>query len=553
MRAIELVHRVVVPTASPASIAFHEEGIWIADVDKRLIVLVDYRSGSRLRDLATIVRRPQTISWDGSYLWEYDEETSDLYKHGIITGTSYRFGRVEGVNTPYYGFTYHGRTLWLLSPDQPEFTVSNNQISVIDFPRNIQSETFDAPTYSCRGLSHDGSYLWTLDVEGREVFALDPSNGEVLTSYTLPECDSPSSLIVTEDRIWTLNLKTNELLTYMLHRDVQYSLSGGRRSEIDLMYTLRNSGPGKIRQIELYNSLPDNYINQRIIEKPQIEPAPDYSLESQWDEGVGQVVVHDIRDLGPAVDRQIKFSFTIDTMNLTYHLYPHKIGHLDSIPEHIRKKYLLKEMMNSPDEMVRDIVRKAQLLFQTGEREICDKVAQILHGETNLFWIARRLYNFVVDNIKYVLPYTSISSRKILSQGKGSCGNHATIFIAFCQVAGLPSRSIVGFSVWKDDSRLGYLDHEIPEVYFPNYGWVPIDTSRFMSLPIYGTHPLTKFRSFGSLNDRFFVNGFGRDLLSPFALKRHTEERLARVDEPCEPDLRFFMRWNSQPIETWRS
>jgi len=551
MKAVTLLHRVKVPTRSPASIALHKDGIWIADVDDRSIILVDYRTGAKREELKSIVPRPQTISWDGAFLWEYDEETSDLYKHGIFNTPSYRFGRVEGVNTPYYGFSYSGRTLWLLTPDQPEFTVANNQISVIDFPRNIQSETYEAPTYSCRGLCHDGAYLWTLDVEGREIFAMDPVNGEIITSYPLPDCDSPSSIIVTEDRIWTLNLKSNELLTYSLDRHVQVSMSGGRRSHIDIVYTLQNRGPGTIKKLELFNSLPDTYINQRVVVQPRFTPAADYLLESQWDEGVGHVALHEIKDLKPSDDQRIELSFTIDTMNTTYHLFPHKVGHLDDIPAEIKKKYLLSEMMKSPDETQRDIIRKAQLLFQTGEREIRDKVETILRGETNLFWIARRLYNFVVDNIKYVLPYTSISSRKILRQGKGSCGNHATVFIAFCQVAGLPSRSIVGFSVWKDDSRLGYLDHEIPEVYFPHYGWVPVDTSRFMSLPIYGTHPLTKFRSFGSLSDRFFVNGFGRDLLSPFAIKRHTEERLSEVDAPCEPDLRFYMRWQSEPVPTW--
>ena len=146
---------------------------------------------------------------------------------------------------------------------------------------------------------------------------------------------------------------------------------------------------------------------------------------------------------------------------------------------------------------------------------------------------------------------TSISSRRILKQGKGSCGNHATLYIALCQAAGLPARSLVGFGVWKDDSRLGYLDHEIPEVFLPGYGWVPADTSRFMSLPVYGTHPLTKFLSFGTLSDRFFVNGFGRDLRSPFARRRHRRERLIYCEGLPSLQERFFMRWGSEPVETW--
>ncbi|HPZ10264.1 MAG TPA: transglutaminase domain-containing protein, partial [Candidatus Eremiobacteraeota bacterium] len=241
----------------------------------------------------------------------------------------------------------------------------------------------------------------------------------------------------------------------------------------------------------------------------------------------------------------VTVSFDIETLNLKYHLYPHRMGTLDDIPEEIKKQYLIDEMIKNEDEQLREVINKANLLFQTGEKEIRSKVEEILEGEKRTFWIARKLYDFVVDSVKYVLPYTSITSKKILSQGKGSCGNHATIYIALCQVARLPARSIVGFSIWKDDSRLGYLDHEIPEVYLPSYGWVPVDTSRFMSLPIYGTHPLTKFRSFGSLSDRFFVNGFGRDLSSPFARRRHTVEKQIIVEGECVPEERFFMRWYS--------
>ena len=31
------------------------------------------------------------------------------------------------------------------------------------FPHRIKFETFEAPLYSCRGLCHDGCYLWTRD------------------------------------------------------------------------------------------------------------------------------------------------------------------------------------------------------------------------------------------------------------------------------------------------------------------------------------------------------------------------------------------------------
>lgn len=547
---VKLLKRVKLPAVSPASIAYNQRGIWVADIEKRELLLINPDNGDIIDKLISIVRRPQTISWDGLYLWEYDEETSSLYKRSLEEDNCIRVGRVPGVIKPYLGMTCNCRdkTLWIISPDQPEFTVSNNQIYVIKFPRLIQAENFEAPTYSCRGLCFDGNYLWTLDVEEDEIFALDPESGIILTSYKLPDCSNTSSIIVTEDRCWTLDLKKNELLTFSFDRKAIYSFSGGRKSRVDIVYKVRNPGPGTIKEMEFSQSLPEKYISQRIAGKINISPEPDEKIACQWEEKEGTVIINKIRNLKPDDEQEITVSLDIETVNLKYHLYPHKTGTLDDIPEEIKNRYLIERMQKNGDPELRDVIKRAELLFQTGEKEIKNRVEEILSGEKNNFFIARKLYNFVLDKVKYVLPYTSISSKKILSQGKGSCGNHATIYIALCQVAGLPARSIVGFSIWKNDSRLGYLDHEIPEVYLPSYGWVPADTSRFMSLPVYGTHPLTKFRSFGTLSDRFFVNGFGRDLNSPFARRRYTKEKQTLVNGECHPDIRFFMRWYSKEI-----
>ncbi|MEQ8220755.1 MAG: transglutaminase-like domain-containing protein [Candidatus Eremiobacterota bacterium] len=547
-KPVRLINRIKVPVCSPASIAFNEQGVWIADIETGELILLDPYKGDVIDRVKSVVRRPQTISYDGEYLWEYDEETCNLYKRRITDDNCVLIGKIPGVTRPYLGMTCRDKILWIISPDQPEFTVANNQISVIKFPRHIQAETFDAPTYSCRGLCHDGKYLWTLDVVEGEIFALDPETGVILTSYKLPDCEHSSSIIVTQDRVWTLELKRNELLTFDLDRTILYSFSGGRRSDVDINYCFRNTGPGIIKEMEASQSLPKDYIHQRLLTPVKVIPEPDEKLICQWNDKDGTVIVNKIKDLLPGVEQDVTVSFEIETVNLKYHLYPHLTGTLEDVPEEIKKKYLIEEMMKSEDLQLREVVQKAELLFQTGEKEIRNRVEEILQGEKKTFLIARKLYDFVVDKVKYVLPYTSISTKKILSQGKGSCGNHATIFIALCQVAGLPARSIVGFSIWKEDSRLGYLDHEIPEVYLPSYGWVPVDTSRFMSLPVYGTHPLTKFRSFGTLSDRFFVNGFGRDFTSPFARRRHTVERQIKVEGACIPEERFFMRWYSKEI-----
>ncbi len=551
--AIELIHRVPIPTSHPGSIAFGGDGIWIADVESREIRLVDPRTGATMRRIESVVRRPQTITWDGTHLWEYDEVTCQLIKRSVDNGETFLYGKAEGVNTPYLGMTCRDRVLWIIAPDQPEFTVNNNIITVVQFPRRIQAESFEAPTYSCRGLCHDGRCLWTIDVENRELFALDPYNGIIFTSYELPGCIQPSSMAITEDRFHTMDLKTNMLLTFRLDRSVRFTTSGGRRSEIDIRYPIRNIGPGTVKRTRFYQFLPRNYMHQRMVGEAVLAPPPEAREVCQWDEGEGEVARFALNGLAPGEEREVSIRFTMDTVNLKFHLFPERTGSLDDIPSEIRRKYLFDEMARSGDPGLADVVRRAQILFQTGEREIKAQVEEIVAGERNAFWIARKIFNWVINKIKYSLPYTSITSRKILEQGKGSCGNHATIYIALCQTAGLPARGLMGFGVWKEDDRLGYLDHELAEVYLPGYGWVPADTSRFMSLPIYGTHPLTKFRSFGTLSERFFANGFPRDLRSPWARGRYSEERMAEIDGVANLQELFFMRWNSKQAETWLS
>ncbi|HPZ09947.1 MAG TPA: hypothetical protein PL110_17780, partial [Candidatus Eremiobacteraeota bacterium] len=296
---IKLINRIKIPALSPASIAFSPLGIWIADIERGELLLLNPQDGTVIEKLKSVVRRPQTISWDGEYLWEYDEETCNLYKRHLTGETSVMIGRIPGVVRPYLGMTCKDKTLWIISPDQPEFTVSNNHISLIKFPRHIQAETFEAPTYSCRGLCHDGKYLWTLDVVEGEIFALDPEKGTILTSYKLPECHDPSSIIVTDDKVWTMDIKKNELLTFHLNRDVLFSFSGGRRSEVEIIYRFRNPGPGILKEMETFQSLPKDYIHQKLISPVKVKPEPDEKISCQWDDKEGTVIINKIRDLLP--------------------------------------------------------------------------------------------------------------------------------------------------------------------------------------------------------------------------------------------------------------
>ncbi|MEJ2050446.1 MAG: transglutaminase-like domain-containing protein, partial [Calditrichota bacterium] len=77
-------------------------------------------------------------------------------------------------------------------------------------------------------------------------------------------------------------------------------------------------------------------------------------------------------------------------------------------------------------------------------------------------------------------------------------------FIALCRAAGLPARYVGSIVVRGDDASLDDVFHRWPEVYLPNYGWIPID-------PEGGDRPLPRDQAMyiGHLSNRFLITTQG--------------------------------------------
>ena len=90
------------------------------------------------------------------------------------------------------------------------------------------------------------------------------------------------------------------------------------------------------------------------------------------------------------------------------------------------------------------------------------------------------------------------------------------MFSTLCQLAGIPTRYLIGYATWNGDSRFGVLDHEIVEIYLPGVGWLPVDTSRFMTIPNLRGCAACDFDSFGRFDDRLFFTAFLGRLDCPY-------------------------------------
>ncbi len=98
----------------------------------------------------------------------------------------------------------------------------------------------------------------------------------------------------------------------------------------------------------------------------------------------------------------------------------------------------------------------------------------------------------------------------VLTRGDGSCSEYCFVFIALCRANGIPARYIGGTR----HRRAGYYQdkafHRAVEVYFPRYGWVPVDATL-------ADHEKAEYNYLGSLENDFFIvakAGGESDLLS---------------------------------------
>lgn len=157
---------------------------------------------------------------------------------------------------------------------------------------------------------------------------------------------------------------------------------------------------------------------------------------------------------------QVKFTFT--HYEQRFSVDPDNVGEYDE------ESALFKEYTRSygNTEITPDI------------RKMAEKIAG---GETNPYLAARKIYDYIVDNVTYCFmphyifwPRTSLTESDYVHRyQRGDCGTQSIYFTAMCRSLGIPARSTGGWQLFAGE----FGTHFWAEFYLPNYGWIPVDTS----------------------------------------------------------------------------
>jgi transglutaminase-like putative cysteine protease len=105
---------------------------------------------------------------------------------------------------------------------------------------------------------------------------------------------------------------------------------------------------------------------------------------------------------------------------------------------------------------------------------------EIIGNETNPYWKAKKIFDWIGNNIiySYAHEYSTIRniSKNTFERRYGDCGEEAMLFITLCRMNGIPARWQTCWTMYPVRESSGM--HDWAEIYLEPYGWVPVDPHR---------------------------------------------------------------------------
>ncbi|GAB4331938.1 MAG: transglutaminase domain-containing protein [Calditrichia bacterium] len=457
------------PGAHCTGMTFDGKNLWVADQFDNAIYCVNVENGKILKKISAPGYWPVGLAWDGKYLWNVDQKQNKIYK--IDPNTGEILTRLDAPTIKAEGLAWDGQSLWIVDG-------RDAKIMKIDLSDGTAVQIYQAPAKHPVGLTYDGQYLWCSDRIMDELYMIDPQNGEVILVTDAPGPYS-RGLAFGNGHIFNVDYEKDRIYKLIHWDDEPYRLKNPRTARLTFTHRVNVTGSGKLTGLDVWFSLPENMPQQRIM-STRIIPNEYQSVEDKWHQPIAWLKYKEAE-----AGSQITSTMIVDAEihEISYFILPHRCGSRDDIPKDIRELYTQdgsKYQINHP--FIRKMAR------------------EIVGDETNPYWIARKLFDYVRNTLEYKLEGGWNTAPVVLQRGTGSCSEYTFSFVALCRAVGLPARYVGAFVVRGDDASLDDVFHRWPEVYLPNYGWVPID-------PQGGDKPSPRDRALniGHLPNRFLI------------------------------------------------
>jgi transglutaminase-like putative cysteine protease/glutamine cyclotransferase len=471
----KVVRAFPLPCSFGTGLTFDGDYLWVADYKTDLIYKLDPESGEVVHKIPSPGFWPMGLAWDGTYLWNVDRGQNRIFQIDPEDGTV-----VRTINSPGRdpeGLTWDGTTLWLGD-------ARANKIMKIDLSDSDGTavKEFDGPARSVNGLTWDGLYLWSSDRNRDEIYMIDPESGEVILIIESP---GPYSRGMAWDGnyLWNADYQADSLYRIVRRDNERYRLTDTRKARITLTHQVHAYGKGVIKDLDVFLAVPGNMTQQKILDR-SFSPERYTMKKDHWNQQVASFSYRDI-----ASDETVESIMVTEAeiSAIRYFIFPDMVGSLEAIPEEISRLYTANGSK-----------------YLTDDPYIQKLVREVVGDETRPYWIARRIFNYVRKNLEYIMVGGWNAAPVVLKRGTGSCSEYSFSFISMCRAAGVPARYVGAIVVRGDDASLDEAFHRWPEVYLPNFGWVPMD-------PEGGDRPSPRDQAMyiGNLSNRFLITTQG--------------------------------------------
>ncbi len=314
--------------------------------------------------------------------------------------------------------------------------------------------TSPVPSEQISGLGFDGQYLWSGDRASDRIYVVDPPTGEVLFVLLAPG-PSVSGIACTTRSAYVVDYEKRLIYELRTHGDAISWTYNPRTLTLCYRVVMHNEGSAAAPQLTAHIAVPEATDRQKLLGPIRWYPQPTAMERDQWG---GQFARFEFSDVPAGGTVEARMCVDVQMRHKRTAIYPEQVQGLEAIPEQIKQQYLGDGNK-----------------YQLEHPHLKELVDSTLEGETNPWWMARKLAHAVGQRMSYEMTGGWEPAPVVLQRGSGSCSEYSFAFLALCRVAGLPARYAGASVVRTEDGSSDEPAHRWAQVYLPPFGWIDWD------------------------------------------------------------------------------
>lgn len=467
------------PGVHPTGIAYDGINIWVADLSTDRLYKLNPINGNVISSLNSPGSSPTGLTWNNQFLWCCDNATDKIYRLDPNNGTILQILSIPS-EAPR-GITFVDSSLYY------QDNVANKIFKLDPNNGNILDE-FSAPSSNNRGLAWDGNYLWCVDKDLYEIYQVDLQRNKVVTILKAPGTYS-YGLTWDGAYLWHTDYETNKIYKIQITGNELFHTTDPKQMKIRYTISTWNSGTTSM-QLQTFMPVPRPSPFQRLLSLVQFSPTPHQYLIDNYNQRVA--FYDELISPGDSIVHQMEVDAEI--YNSRYYYLAERVGILTDIPAETLAVYTVDGEK-----------------YKIYDSVIVNAVNSAIGVETNVYWMARNIHDYIISNIEYLIDGTISPAPQVLLQGHGSCSEYSFAFIAMCRAAGIPAKYEGGGHARDSLPYTDKIYHRWAYVYLPLIGWVPVDCTWDDRI-----YPANQARYFGGyLNEVFAttINGGGSNYM----------------------------------------